>query len=67
MRKETAHETHHPPRSRLKLPERAELEHASARYHALERREAKHLYYSLSDTHLLRLVESAMEHAPAKQ
>jgi hypothetical protein len=33
----------------------------------LKRREAKHIYYSLSDTHLLRLVESAMEHAPAKQ
>jgi ArsR family transcriptional regulator, lead/cadmium/zinc/bismuth-responsive transcriptional repressor len=24
------------------------------------RREAKHIYYSLSDTHVLRLVESAM-------
>jgi ArsR family transcriptional regulator, lead/cadmium/zinc/bismuth-responsive transcriptional repressor len=27
------------------------------------RREGKHVYYSLSDTHVLRLVESAMEHA----
>ena len=27
------------------------------------RREAKHIYYSLSDTHVLRLVESAIEHA----
>ena len=25
------------------------------------RREAKHIYYSLSDTHVLRLVESAIE------
>jgi ArsR family transcriptional regulator, lead/cadmium/zinc/bismuth-responsive transcriptional repressor len=27
------------------------------------RRAAKHIYYSLSDIHVLRLVESAMEHA----
>jgi ArsR family transcriptional regulator, lead/cadmium/zinc/bismuth-responsive transcriptional repressor len=101
---------HHPPRSWPKLPDRTELEHASAMFQALgdparlrllarlasgeicvteladldgeklttvsarlktlhdvrlvkRRREAKHIYYSLSDTHILRLVESAMEHA----
>lgn len=27
------------------------------------RREAKHIFYALSDAHVLRLVESAMEHA----
>jgi hypothetical protein len=31
------------------------------------RREAKHIYYSLSDTHVLRLVESAIEHAAESQ
>ena len=31
------------------------------------RREAKHIYYSLSDTHILRLVESAIEHAAERQ
>jgi DNA-binding transcriptional ArsR family regulator len=31
------------------------------------RREAKHIYYSLSDTHLLRLVESAMENAAERR
>lgn len=31
------------------------------------RREAKHIYYSLSDSHVLRLVKSAMEHAAEKQ
>jgi DNA-binding transcriptional ArsR family regulator len=31
------------------------------------RREAKHIYYSLSDTHVLRLVESTMEHAAERQ
>jgi ArsR family transcriptional regulator, lead/cadmium/zinc/bismuth-responsive transcriptional repressor len=31
------------------------------------RREAKHIYYSLCDTHVLRLVESAMEHAAERQ
>jgi ArsR family transcriptional regulator, lead/cadmium/zinc/bismuth-responsive transcriptional repressor len=31
------------------------------------RREAKHIYYSLSDSHVLHLVESAMEHAAEKQ
>jgi DNA-binding transcriptional ArsR family regulator len=30
------------------------------------RREAKHIYYALSDTHVLRLVQSAMEHAAKK-
>lgn len=30
------------------------------------RREAKHVYYTLSDTHVLRLVQSAMEHAAEK-
>jgi hypothetical protein len=30
-------------------------------------REAKHIYYSLSDTHVLRLVEIAMEYAAEKQ
>ena len=105
---------HHPARSWPKLPDRAELEHASAMFRALgdparlrllatlasgevcvtelaekedeklttvsarlktlhdvrlvkRRREAKHIYYSLSDTHVLRLVESAMEHAGERQ
>jgi ArsR family transcriptional regulator, lead/cadmium/zinc/bismuth-responsive transcriptional repressor len=105
---------HHPARSWPKLPERAELEHASAMFRALgdparlrllarlarrevcvtelaeledeklttvsarlktlrdvrlvkRRREAKHIYYSLSDTHVLRLVESAMEHAAERR
>jgi ArsR family transcriptional regulator len=31
------------------------------------RREAKHIYYSLSDIHVLRLVESAMGHAAERQ
>jgi hypothetical protein len=31
------------------------------------RRQAKHIYYSLSDTHILQLVESAMEHAAERQ
>jgi DNA-binding transcriptional ArsR family regulator len=31
------------------------------------RREARHIYYSLSDTHVLRLVESAIEHAAERQ
>jgi ArsR family transcriptional regulator, lead/cadmium/zinc/bismuth-responsive transcriptional repressor len=31
------------------------------------RREAKHMYYSLSDTHVLRLVESALEHAAERR
>jgi ArsR family transcriptional regulator len=31
------------------------------------RREAKHIYYALFDTHVLRLVQSAMEHAAEKQ
>src|SRR3984893_10830380 len=31
------------------------------------RREAKHIYYSLSDTHVLHLVESTMEHAAERQ
>jgi ArsR family transcriptional regulator, lead/cadmium/zinc/bismuth-responsive transcriptional repressor len=42
----------------------------SARLHTLHnvrlvkrRREAKHIYYSLSDTHVLQLVQSAIEHA----
>lgn len=30
------------------------------------RREAKHVFYALSDTHVLRLVQSAMEHAAEK-
>ncbi|MGH9548930.1 MAG: ArsR/SmtB family transcription factor, partial [Terriglobales bacterium] len=30
------------------------------------RREAKHVYYALSDTHVLRLVQSAIEHAAEK-
>jgi ArsR family transcriptional regulator, lead/cadmium/zinc/bismuth-responsive transcriptional repressor len=97
-----------------KLPDRAELEHASAMFQALgdparlrlltrlsngeacvteladiegeklttvsarlktlrdvrlvkRRREVKHIYYSLSDIHVLRLVESAMEHAAERQ
>jgi ArsR family transcriptional regulator, lead/cadmium/zinc/bismuth-responsive transcriptional repressor len=100
---------HHLARSWPKLPDRAELEQASAMFQALgdsarlrllarlasgeicvselaelegeklttvsarlktlhdvrlvkRRREAKHIYYSLSDTHILRLVESAIEH-----
>jgi ArsR family transcriptional regulator, lead/cadmium/zinc/bismuth-responsive transcriptional repressor len=31
------------------------------------RREAKHIYYSLSDNHVLQLVESAIEHAAERQ
>jgi DNA-binding transcriptional ArsR family regulator len=31
------------------------------------RRKAKHIYYSLSDSHVLHLVESTMEHAAEKQ
>jgi ArsR family transcriptional regulator len=31
------------------------------------RREAKHIYYALLDTHVLRLVQSAMEHAAEEQ
>jgi ArsR family transcriptional regulator, lead/cadmium/zinc/bismuth-responsive transcriptional repressor len=31
------------------------------------RRAAKHIYYSLSDSHVLRLVESAMKHAAERQ
>ena len=105
---------HHPARSWPKLPDRAELEQASAMFQALgdsarlrllarlasgeicvselaelegeklttvsarlktlhdvrlvkRRREAKHIYYSLSDTHVLRLVESAIEHAAESQ
>jgi DNA-binding transcriptional ArsR family regulator len=105
---------HHPARSWPELPDRAELEHASAMFRALgdparlrllarlassevcvtelaqsedeklttvsarlktlhdvrlvkRRREAKHIYYSLSDTHVLRLVESAIEHAAERR
>lgn len=31
------------------------------------RREAKHIYYALSDTHVLHLVRSAIEHATERQ
>jgi ArsR family transcriptional regulator, lead/cadmium/zinc/bismuth-responsive transcriptional repressor len=31
------------------------------------RREAKHIYYALSDSHVLQLVKSAMEHAAERQ
>jgi DNA-binding transcriptional ArsR family regulator len=31
------------------------------------RRQAKHVYYALLDTHVLHLVQSAMEHAAEKQ
>jgi DNA-binding transcriptional ArsR family regulator len=31
------------------------------------RREAKHIYYALSDDHVLQLVESAIEHAAERQ
>jgi ArsR family transcriptional regulator len=31
------------------------------------RREAKHVYYALSDTHVLRLVQTAMKHAAERQ
>lgn len=105
---------HHSARSWPKLPDQAELEHASAMFQALgdparlrllarlasgeicvtglaeleneklttvsarlktlhdvrlvkRRREAKHIYYSLSDTHVLRLVESAVDHAAERQ
>jgi ArsR family transcriptional regulator, lead/cadmium/zinc/bismuth-responsive transcriptional repressor len=105
---------HHPARLWPKLPDRAELERASAMFRALgdsarlrlltrlssgeacvteladvegeklttvsarlktlhdvrlvkRRREAKHIYYSLSDIHVLRLVESAVEHAAERQ
>ena len=104
----------HPPRSWPKLPDRAELEQASAMFRALgdpsrlrllarlaegdvcvtelaeledeklstisarlkalhevrlvkRRREAKHIYYALSDSHVLRLVQNAMKHAAEKQ
>jgi DNA-binding transcriptional ArsR family regulator len=30
------------------------------------RRESKHIYYALSDTHVLRLVQNALEHASEK-
>ena len=108
------HHHRHPARSWPKLPDRVELERASAMFRALgdparlrllarlasrevcvtelaeledeklttvsarlktlhdvrlvkRRREAKHIYYSLSDTHVLRLVESTMEHAAERQ
>jgi ArsR family transcriptional regulator, lead/cadmium/zinc/bismuth-responsive transcriptional repressor len=108
------HHHRHPARSWPKLPDRVELERASAMFRALgdparlrllariasrevcvtelaeledeklttvsarlktlhdvrlvkRRREAKYIYYSLSDTHVLRLVESAMEHAAERQ
>jgi ArsR family transcriptional regulator len=113
VKSDTKHH-HHPARSRPKLPNGAELEHASAMFRALgeparlrllarlasgevcvtelaeledenlttisarlktlhevrlvkRRREARHIYYSLSDSHVLRLVESAMEHAAERQ
>jgi ArsR family transcriptional regulator len=31
------------------------------------RREAKHVFYTLSDTHVLQLMQSAMEHATESQ
>jgi DNA-binding transcriptional ArsR family regulator len=31
------------------------------------RREAKHIYYALSDSHVLRLVQNAMKHAAEKK
>src|SRR3984893_8083227 len=31
------------------------------------RRQAKHIYYALSDTHVLRLVQNALEHSSEKQ
>jgi ArsR family transcriptional regulator len=31
------------------------------------RREAQHVFYALSDAHVLRLVQSAMKHAAEKQ
>ena len=31
------------------------------------RREAKHIFYALSDTHVLQLMQSAMEHATESQ
>ena len=31
------------------------------------RREAKHIYYALSDTHVLRLVQNALEHASERE
>jgi ArsR family transcriptional regulator, lead/cadmium/zinc/bismuth-responsive transcriptional repressor len=50
--------------------EREKLTTVSARLKTLNdvrlvkrRREAKHIYYSLSDFHVLRLVESVVEHA----
>jgi ArsR family transcriptional regulator, lead/cadmium/zinc/bismuth-responsive transcriptional repressor len=104
----------HPPRPWPKLPDRAELEQASAMFRALgdpsrlrllarlsggdvcvtelaeledeklstisarlktlhevrlvkRRREAKHIYYALSDSHVLRLVQNAMKHAAEKE
>jgi ArsR family transcriptional regulator, lead/cadmium/zinc/bismuth-responsive transcriptional repressor len=110
MKERTTTRHHHPARSWPKLPENADLEHASAMFRALgdsarlrlltrlsagetcvtelaqvegeklttvsarlkslhgvrlvkRRREAKHIFYSLSDTHVLSLIESALEHA----
>jgi DNA-binding transcriptional ArsR family regulator len=104
----------HPPRSWPNLPDRAELDQASAMFRALgdpsrlrllarlaggdvcvtelaeledeklstisarlktlhevrlvkRRREAKHIYYALSDSHVLRLVQNAMKHAAEKK
>jgi ArsR family transcriptional regulator, lead/cadmium/zinc/bismuth-responsive transcriptional repressor len=105
---------HHQVRLWRKLPDRAELEHASAMFQALgdsarvrlltrlssgeacvteladaegeklttisarlktlhnvrlvkRRRKSKHIYYSLSDIHVLRLVEGAIEHAAERR
>jgi ArsR family transcriptional regulator len=61
------------------VSELAELEHdklttISARLKTLyaaglvkRRREAKHVYYSLSDSHVVELVQNALEHASEKQ
>ena len=56
--------------SELAELEREKLTTISARLKTLHtaglvkrRREAKHIYYALSDTHVLRLVQNALEHA----
>ena len=65
----------HAPRRRAEPPGGSELESdklstVSARLKTLHavrlvkrRREAKHIFYALSDAHVLRLVRSAIEHA----
>jgi ArsR family transcriptional regulator, lead/cadmium/zinc/bismuth-responsive transcriptional repressor len=60
--------------SELAQLEDDKLSTVSARLKALHavrlvkrRREAKHVYYALADDHVLKLVQSAMEHAAERQ